>query len=119
MFQLKGTLKVVKDTQVISDKFKKREFVLTDDSSQYPQHCLFQLTQDRTELLDTFKEGEQVTVHFNLRGREWTSPQGEVKYFNSLDVWRLEADNSAQNMPEEIPAATDISDSDEEGDLPF
>ena len=119
MFQLKGTLKVVRDTEVISDKFKKREFVLTDDSSQYPQHCLFQLTQDRTDLLNNFNVGDQITVHFNLRGREWTSPQGEVKYFNSLDVWRLEADSSAQNLPEEIPAATDISADDEDGDLPF
>jgi hypothetical protein len=85
-----GTLKVINDTKQVSDKFKSREFVLTDNSSQYPQHISFQLTQDKCNLLDGKAIGTRVTVHFNLRGREWTNPQGEVKYFNSLEAWRLE-----------------------------
>ncbi|MBL57339.1 MAG: hypothetical protein CMP61_09130 [Flavobacteriales bacterium] len=119
MFQLKGRLKEVKETRQVSDKFSVREFVLTDESSQYPQHVQFQATQDRCALLDGFQVGGEVTVNFNIRGREWTSPQGEVKYFNSLDAWRIEA---ADSVPAPIgsdipPAATIEGGSDD--DLPF
>ena len=85
-----GTLKVINDTKQVSDKFKSREFVLTDNSSQYPQHISFQLTQDKCDLLNGKPIGTEVKVHFNLRGREWNSPTGETKYFNSLEAWRLE-----------------------------
>jgi hypothetical protein len=85
-----GILKVKSQAQQVSDKFKKREFVLTDNSSQYPQHISFQLTQDKCNLIDQYSIGAEIKVHFNLRGREWTSPQGEIKYFNTLEAWRLE-----------------------------
>lgn len=85
-----GILKVKNAEQVVSEKFKKREFVITDNSTQYPQHIQFQLTQDRCALLDSYNVGSEIKVHFNLRGREWTNPQGEVKYFNSLEAWRIE-----------------------------
>ncbi len=102
--QVSGTLKVLKETTAVNDRFKKREFVLTDNSSQYPQHISFQLTQDRCNLLDGTQEGDSITVHFNLRGREWTSPQGEIKYFNSLEAWKIEkgsgSGNSSQGEPE-------------------
>ena len=90
MLQVKGKLKVKGNEQVVSDRFRKREFVLTDSSSQYPQHISFQLTQDKCALLDSVNIGDEITVSFNLRGREWTSPKGEVKYFNSLEAWKLE-----------------------------
>lgn len=115
-----GSLKVKKETQNVNDRFKKREFVLTDNSSQYPQHISFVLTQDRCNLLDTFQVGDNLVVHFNLRGREWTSPQGEVKYFNTLEAWRIErgqgssgggSQEYSQDIPEYIPSAKD--------DLPF
>lgn len=89
--EVTGKLKVIGNTQAVSEKFKKRDFVLTDDSSQYPQHILFQLTQDRCGLLDRCKVGDTIKVHFNLRGREWISPDGEAKYFNSLEAWRIES----------------------------
>src|SRR3954465_15751957 len=85
-----GILKVKGEAQQVSEKFRKREFVLSDNSSQYPQHILFQLTQDRCSLLDQYNVGDEIKVHFNLRGREWTNPQGEVKFFNSLEAWKLE-----------------------------
>ena len=56
----------------------------------YPQDILFQAVQDKCGMLDGIQPGEQVEVSFNLRGREWTSPQGEVRYFNTLDAWRIE-----------------------------
>ena len=90
MYSLKGELKVINDTRIVSDKFKLREFVLTDNSGQYPQVIQFQASQDKSELLDALKVGQQVEVFFNLRGREWTNPQNEVKVFNTLDAWKIE-----------------------------
>jgi hypothetical protein len=89
MFKLTGTLKLAKETQVISEKFSKRNFVITDES-QYPQDIEFQLTQDKCNLLDGIGVGSKLEVSFNLRGREWNSPQGETKYFNTLEAWKID-----------------------------
>ncbi|MDX2360994.1 MAG: DUF3127 domain-containing protein [Crocinitomicaceae bacterium] len=127
MFKLTGAVKLIKDTVQISEKFAKREFVINDASSMYPQDILFQSVQDKCSMLDGFNENDQVEVSFNLRGREWTSPQGEVKYFNTLDAWRIE--KVGQGMPQggpsdmnldPIPAAPSAStESAEDDDLPF
>lgn len=86
---VKGTLKVKKDTQIVSDRFMKRNFVLTiDGSTPYPQFVEFQLTQDKCLLLDQFNEGDELNVQFNLRGREWNGAQG-VQYFTTLEAWRI------------------------------
>ncbi|MFM7668184.1 MAG: DUF3127 domain-containing protein [Bacteroidota bacterium] len=130
MFKITGTIKVLNPTVQVSEKFSKREFVLTENLSQYPQDVLFQAVQDRCALLDGINVGEQVEVSFNLRGREWTSPQGEVKYFNSLDAWRIE--KVGQGMPAGGPSNMDLNavpstntvdalltTNDETDDLPF
>lgn len=125
MFKLQGTLKVLNPTVQVSEKFSKREFVVTETSSMYPQDIMFQATQDKCSLLDGFNVNDQVEVSFNLRGREWTSPQGEVKYFNSLDAWRIE--KVGQGMPQGGPSAMDLapspiesaSTSADDDDLPF
>ena len=94
--QVSGRLHAIFETKQVTDRFSKREFVLElSDKSQYPQYVLFQLTGDRVAAIDGFKPGEQVRVDFSLRGREWTSKQGEVKYFNSLDVWTVEAEGAS------------------------
>jgi Domain of unknown function (DUF3127) len=94
--QISGRLHAIFETKQVTDRFQKREFVLElSDKSQYPQFVLFQLTGDRVGAVDAFSAGDQVRVDFSLRGREWTSKQGEVKYFNSLDVWSVEAEGSA------------------------
>ena len=111
MFKLTGTLKVANETQVINEKFSKREFVI-ETKDQYPQQVMFQLTQDKCELLSAFKVGNEIEVSFNLRGREWTSPAGEVKYFNTLECWRLEV---LSNINESTPTlSNEVSDG-----LPF
>ena len=120
MLNITGTLKVKNAEQKVSEKFKKREFVLTDNSSQYPQHVLFQLTQDRCNLIEGYKVGDEIKVSFNLRGREWQNPQGEIKFFNSLDVWRIEGVNSGSSSAssfeeQEVPVAN----AGPEDDLPF
>ena len=97
-----GTLKEIYPIEAVSDKFKKRDFVLTmDHAGKYPQHVSFQLTQDKCNLLDNYKLGTEIQVHFNLRGREWNGPQG-VKYFNTLEAWRvinLAAEHQASGAP--------------------
>jgi hypothetical protein len=89
MYTLNGVLKVINDTQVVSDRFKKREIVVTESSGQYPQDISLQLTQEKTDAVNDFRVNDAVQVSFFIKGREWTSPQGEVKYFNSLDIWSI------------------------------
>ena len=114
-YTFKGTLKVKNDEQVISDKFRKREFVITSEDEKYPQDVSFQLTQDRVDLIDKSEVGSVIIVHFNLRGREWVNPKdGVVKYFNTLDAWRIESGTA----PDAKVAETN-SFEEQEDDLPF
>ena len=86
-----GKLHIINETKQVSERFSKREFVVElADNPKYPQLVQFQLTGDRCTQLDEFKVGDEVRIEFSLRGREWRSPSGEVKYFNSLDVWKIE-----------------------------
>lgn len=129
MFKFTGTIKVIQDTQRISEKFQKREFVVTDTTSMYPQDILFQATQDKCNLLDTFQVNDSVEVSFNLRGREWTSPQGEVKYFNTIEAWRIEKQGQGMGMPSSGPSAMNMgseplpgvgaASTEDDDDLPF
>jgi hypothetical protein len=86
-----GKLHTIFETKQVSERFSKREFVVElADNPKYPQTVLFQLTGDRCTQLDGMNVGDSVRIEFSLRGREWRSPSGEVKYFNSLDVWKIE-----------------------------
>ena len=88
--EIQGTIKVIEETKTYgSNGFRKREMVVTTDE-QYPQHLLVEFVQDKTDLLDKFQVGQQVKVSIDLRGREWVSPQGDTKYFNSIQGWRIE-----------------------------
>jgi len=122
MLQFTGTLKVKKDEVVISDKFKKREFVVSDDHDQYEQLICFQLAQDKTSLIDNVEIGSQITVNFNLRGREWTNKDGVVMHFNTLDAWKIDSGAQAPapttSASPAATAAANTTDLDSE-DLPF
>lgn len=123
MFNITGTLKMKTPEQKVSEKFRKRDFVLTDNASQYPQFISFQLVQDRCSLLDAFQEGQEIRVFFNLRGREWRAPSGEVKYFNTLEAWKLEAVSATQPVAAgtatAVPDVTTFTAGESEDDLPF
>ena len=87
--QVHGTIKKLGQTvDVGTSGFQKRELVVTTDE-QYPQHILINFVQDKCNLLNQFSEGMKVTVSVNLRGREWTNPQGEAKYFNDIQGWKI------------------------------
>lgn len=89
--EITGKLHAIFDTAQVSERFTKREFVVElTDNPKYPQLVLFQLTGDRVTQLDDLEVGNEVQIEFSLRGREWKSPRGETKHFNSLDVWRID-----------------------------
>jgi uncharacterized protein DUF3127 len=114
-----GILKFKGSTEQVSDKFKKREIVITDNSSQYPQHISFQLAQDKCSLADKLEIGEAIKVHFNLRGKEWNSPKGEVRYFNTLEIWRIESADATDMGKNVAETPTSFTASSQEDDLPF
>ena len=110
--QIQGKIHVTFDAAQVTERFRKREFVLElDAASRYPQYVMFQLTGDRCSELDGYGTGDEVQVEFALRGREWTSPKGEVRYFNSLEVWSIDRMGDA-------PASSNPAGSGGSGDEP-
>lgn len=109
---IKGNIVKIGDVQDISPKFRKRELVIKT-KEQYPQTILTEFVQDKCGLLDAnfCNQGAFVEVSINLKGREWTNPQGEAKYFNSIQGWRV------QEAVEEV--AVEAQSPDREDDLPF
>ena len=120
--EVSGKIKWLDETKTYGNKgFRKREVVVTTEE-QYPQHILVEFVQDKCDLLNNFQLGQNVKIAINLRGREWVNPQGETKYFNSVQGWRIESLSqgaSTQTPPaEQFQPAPDLS-SDEPDDLPF
>lgn len=89
--QVIGKIEEIHDTVQRTETFSVREFVLeiSSPSSQYSEHVLFQLTNNRTTLVDQFQVGQEVMVDFDLQGRKWTNPEGRVVFFNRLNAWRI------------------------------
>ncbi len=122
--EVKGKIKLITETKTYgANGFRKREMVVTTDE-QYPQFINIEFVQDKTDMLDNFKVGDEVEVSINLRGREWVNPQGETKYFNSIQGWRITKLNTA--APQDVPPPmddpfepTDNVSTDEPDDLPF
>jgi hypothetical protein len=119
MLTYRGVLKVKNNTVKVSEKFQKREFVLTDNAQSYPQTIQFQLTQDRCSLLDASKVGDDITVTFLLKGREWKNPQGEIKFFNSLDVFRIDQHTTKNTASQEPSFNNETLVPTPDDDLPF
>lgn len=123
--EVQGKIKMIGETQTFgSNGFRKREVVLTTEE-QYPQHIMVEFVQDKTDLLNSYQVGQNVKVSINLRGREWVNPQGETKYFNSIQGWRIEnlQEGAPGSMPPAAPAeafqpANDLN-QDDHDDLPF
>lgn len=125
--EVQGKIKLIGETQTFgSNGFRKRELVVTTEE-QYPQHIMIEFVQDKSELLNNYAVGQDVKISINLRGREWTNPQGEVKYFNSIQGWRIEALQPAQPAEAGIPPVppaeafepVDTLNEEEHDDLPF
>jgi hypothetical protein len=96
-FELSGTIIEIFPSQTFGKGFRKREFVL-EVGDKYPQKIIFQLVQEKCNIIDSYSVGDQVTVSFNINGRDWTDKMGTVKYFNSLEAWRI-AGEGRKNSP--------------------
>lgn len=107
---LTGEIKTIGETQTLGSGFRKRDLVLTT-KDKYPQNILIEFVQDKCDTLDRFQKGAEVKVDINIKGREWTSPQGEVKYFNSIQGWNIKENEGEVTTADHSP--------DREDDLPF
>lgn len=129
-FELQGKLIVKNDTQIISDKFKKREFVIekketSPNGYEFVDTIKFQLTQEKVSLLDPYQLGQEINVAFNIRGNKWEN-KGQVNYFVNLDAWKVEEAGAQKSAPAPsqgymppAPPASEIPEDDGTGDLPF
>lgn len=121
--QIKGRIKAIFPTIQISDKFTKRDVVITTTTDMYPQDILVQFTQDKCVVLDFYNPGNEVDVDYNLKGREWINPQGEAKYFNTIEGWRINHASGASPIPKEvqkdIPIEQVAGQTEEDTGLPF
>lgn len=122
--EVQGKIKLIGDTKTFGNNgFRKRELVVTTEE-QYPQSLLIEFVQDKTDLLNNYQVGQAVKIGVNLRGREWVNPQGETKYFNSIQGWRIENLEAAQPgqattpPPDNFEPANDLNEEDFD-DLPF
>ena len=120
--QTEGTIKHIYPIQEIgSNGFKKRDLILTTNE-QYAQHLSIQFVNDKCDILDSFQAGQKVTVSINLRGREWLSPDGVTKYFNTFQGWRIETVNKENDINESpLPEFESLENlnTEDETDLPF
>jgi len=130
--QVEGKIKVIGEVQTFGENgFRKREVVITTQE-QYPQNLMIEFVQERCDLLNTFQVGEDVKININLKGREWVSPEGVTKYFNSIQGWNISRLQAAQatspeqqapfptaTAPTTPPAENLNKEEGEENDLPF
>lgn len=111
--EITGKIKQIGETKSFgATGFRKRELVIVTDE-QYPQSLLLEFVQDKVDVLDKFSEGQNVTIGVNLRGREWVNPEGETKYFNSIQGWSInlikesdtfqKVDKINTNEPDDLP----------------
>ena len=124
--EVTGKIKVINAEQQVSATFKKRELVVSTEE-QYPQFISINFVQDKCDLLNNYNTGDAVKVAINLRGREWVNPQGETKYFNDIQGWKIEklqtettSNSGLEQMPpaQAFAPATNFNE-EEHDDLPF
>jgi hypothetical protein len=112
--EINGRIKSIGETKTYGDNFRKREVVITTNE-QYPQHLVLEFVQDKCDVLNGYKVGQDVEIGINLRGREWVNPEGETKYFNSIQGWRIKeiAESEAESIQKQVNPVS------QDDDLPF
>lgn len=123
-YDITGTLVKKYETETKGESFRVRDFVIkANDGGQYDNFVKFQCTQDRTSIVDDLNEGDEIKVHFDLRGRQW-----QDKYFTNLNAWRVEAmsandapatASTGSEAPGNFPSADDSPAVEADDDLPF
>jgi len=84
MYKFKGTIKEIKDTVTFNKGFQKREFVLIETESKFPQIIKFDLFKENTELINNYAIGDEIEVKFNLKGREYNN-----NYYITLEAYAI------------------------------
>jgi hypothetical protein len=111
--EISGKIKKINETQTVGvSSFQKRELVVVTNE-QYPQMLLIEFIQDKCDLLNNYNFDDEVTVSINLRGREWINSDGQAKYFNTFQGWKI-TDKNESKKPPPLPSTISI-----ENDLPF
>ena len=124
-YEITGTLVKKYETETKGESFRVRDFVIkANDGGQYDNFVKFQTTQDRTAIVDDLNEGDEIKVHFDLRGRQW-----QDKYFTNLNAWRVESlsqgnapspsNGGSDSAPSGFPTASDAPTVEADDDLPF
>lgn len=117
-YDLSGKVKLIQEAQTFASGFTKREMVVTVEDGKYPQDISVEFLQDKVALLDSLSEGAEVTISFDIRGREYNG-----RYFNNLVGWKIESGAGGGSSSNDMPAPTDAdvpSDLDDDGDvIPF
>lgn len=114
-----GTLHRKEKAVSINEKLTKREFILKHaENPTYPEFLKFELVNSNCDQLDSFDLGDELSIEFNLKGREWTNPEGQIKCFNSLQAWRIQR-HGAGPKTEPNPMPKEDDGSDKTGDVPF
>jgi hypothetical protein len=111
-YDITGTIKRIGPIEQKSEKFSKRVLILDVEDGKYPQTVEFQATGDRCSLLDQFSAGDEVSIKWNLRGREWSGGPGGPKVFNSCDIWKVD-------LVKKGAGQSSSSSSGQTGDIPF
>jgi hypothetical protein len=98
--EVTGKLLVKYDAQQVSEKFKKREFVMElaeeINGNIYTNFAKLQLVQTKCDIIDRFNNGDLIKVSFNIKGNSYVDKRdGQTKYITNLDAWRVEAANAA------------------------
>ena len=105
---VKGLLHSKGEAVQVSEKFKKRDFVI-QVAGEYPQYIALQLSQDKCGLIDNVIIGQEINCHINLRGRLWTDPKTNVeKCFNTLETWKIETGAAQFEQPKDGKAQDDL-----------
>lgn len=129
-FEISGKVIQIFPIEQKSERFKKREFVVekseTTGERVFTDYVKFQATNDKCDILETLKVGDEVKVSFNIRGNKWEKGDGTISYFTNLDAWRVEAGSGSGSSSNAFAdgdsgptAAPPESDNDYEDDLPF
>jgi hypothetical protein len=124
-FEITGKIIDISPVNQVSDKFKKREFVIekkeTGGSAVFIDYIKFQLVQDKCDLINESFLNEEVKISFNLKGNKWER-DGKVNYFTNLDAWKVER-SQPQVREQNFSSNTTLEDippeNDELSDLPF
>jgi hypothetical protein len=124
-FEITGKVIDIAPVNQVSDKFRKREFVIekkeTGGSAVFVDYIKFQLIQDKCDLINESFLNEEIKIWFNLKGNKWER-DGKINYFTNLDAWKIEklsGQGKEQNSPERPTFEDNPSEIDDLSDLPF